>query len=153
MSTASEEPQSTQRDLAQEFITISGAKPPDNLVISGTGNLDILIEFIQRGFSHVVCQSDHAPHITSQPIDILIAPNVKSENDFHNVMTLLARDLRPQGLLVMSCTLNDPSITDLALRRLLKESGFTAVKQINNNPDVGTILCARKEAASIARAA
>jgi hypothetical protein len=153
MSAALEEPRSPTRTLADEFIALSGAKPPDNVIISGTGNLEILIEFIQRGFSHVICQSDHTPHVTSQPADILIAPNVKNESDFLNVMTLLARDLRPQGLLVILCTSTDPSFTELALRRLLKESGFAAVKQTNNNPDAGAILCARKQAASMARAA
>jgi hypothetical protein len=101
MSTPIEEPRSPKRDLAQELISASGAKPPDNVIISGTGNLEILIEFIQCGYSHVVCRSDHAPHITTQPADILIAPNVKGETDFRNVLTLLARDLRPHGLLVI----------------------------------------------------
>jgi hypothetical protein len=153
MNTTIEEPRSPKRDFAQEFITASGARPSDNVIISGAGNLEILIEFIQRGFSHVICQSDHAPHITTQPADILIAPDVKNETDFHNILTLLARDLRPHGLLIISSTSKDPSITELALRRLLKEGGFTAVKQINGTPDVGTIFCARKGVASIARAA
>jgi len=153
MSTTIEEPRSPKRDLVQEVIAVSGAKPPDNVIVSGAGNLEILIEFIQRGFSHVVCQSSHAPHITTQPADILIAPNLKSEAEIRDVLTLLTRDLRPHGILVISCTPTDSSITELSLRRLLKEGGFTAVKQINCTPDVGTILCARKEAASIARAA
>jgi hypothetical protein len=153
MSTTIEEPRSPKRDIAQEFIAVSGAKPPDNVIIFGAGNLEMLIEFIQRGFSHVVYQSGHAPHITTQPADILIAPNLKCEAEIRNVLALLTRDLRPRGILVISCTPAAPSITELALRRLLKEGGFSAVKQANYNSDFGIIVCARKEAASIARAA
>lgn len=153
MSAETEDPRNPKRDLAREFIAISGAKPPDNVIISGAGNLEILIEFIQRGFSHVVCQSGHAPHITTQPADILIAPNLKSQKEIGEVLALLTRDLRPHGTLVISCASTDSSTTELALRRLLKQSGFTAVKQLYCNPDIGTILCARKAATSVARAA
>jgi hypothetical protein len=153
MSTTIEEPRSPKRNLAQEFIAASGAKPPDNVVISGTGNLEILIEFIQRGFSHVICRRDHAPHITTQPADILIVPDVGSETDLRSVLTQLARDIRPHGLLVISCSSKNRSIIELALRRLLKEDGFTVVKQTNGDTDIGAIFCACKGAASIARAA
>jgi hypothetical protein len=152
MRTTTEEPRSPKRDLAHEFITASGAQPADNVIIAGAGNLELLIEFIQRGFSHVVCQSDHGAHITTQPGDILIAPNLKSKSDFHSVMTLLVRDLSPHGVLVISRDQN-PSFTEWDLRRCLKENGFRAVRQFDCREGAGTILCARKEVASVAHAA
>jgi hypothetical protein len=147
-----EEPRSPQRDFACEFINASGAKPEDNVTIAGAGNLDLLIEFIQRGFSHVVCQSDHGPHITAQPADILIAPHLKSKSDFDSVISRLMRDLSPHGALVVSCAKNS-SFSEWDLRRLLKEKGFRTMRQIDSNKGAGTIFCTQREAASMARAA
>jgi hypothetical protein len=152
MRTIAEEPRSPKRDFAFEFINASGAKPADHVTIAGAGNLDLLVEFIQRGFSHVACQSDHGPHITAQPADILIAPHLKSGSDFDSVMSQLVRDLSPHGALVISCA-DDSSFTEWDLRRLLKEKGFRAVRQIDGREGAGTIFCARREAAFVACAA
>lgn len=150
MKTIAGQPLSPRRDCASEFIAASGAKPTDNILIAGAGNLDLLIEFIQRGFSHAACQSDRGPHITAQPADILIAANLKTASDFHCVMTLLARDLSPHGALILSCA---PSFSEWDLRRLLKQKGFRAVRRIDGRNSAAAIFCARREAAFVARAA
>jgi hypothetical protein len=152
MRTITEEPRSPKRDLAYEFVNASGAKPADNITIAGGGNLDLLIEFIHRGYFHVVCQSDHGPHITAQPADILIAPHLKSKSDFDSIITQLIRDLNPHGVFVVSCD-QGSSFTEWDLRRLLKEKGFRTMRQTNSIKGAGAIFCARREAASVARAA
>jgi hypothetical protein len=152
MSIVAEEPRSPKRNFAFEFVNASGAKPVDNIIVAGAGNLDLLVEFIHRGYSHVVCQSEHGPHITAQPADILIAPHLKSKSDFDSVMTQLVRDLSPHGAIIVSCA-HGSSFTEWDLRRLLKEKGFRTLRQTTSNKGAGTILCARREAASVARAA
>jgi hypothetical protein len=153
MSTAIEEPGSTKQDLVHEFIAASGAKPTDNVTITGKENLEILIQFIRCGFSHVLCRSDHCPHITAPPADILIAPAVQGESDLIDILTRLARDLRPQGVLVTSYSGTDPVFTELALRRILRQCAFAAIKQVAGPKGVGTILCCHKQADSMRRAA
>jgi hypothetical protein len=154
MSNTNDDRRSPARDVVHEVITASGARTADNVTIAGTEHLEILIELIRRGFSHVLCQSsDHGPHMAAPPADILIAPNVKSEADLQAVLTRLGRDLRPRGVLVMSYAQESSSFSDRRLRRLLMEGGFAAVERIAGHGSVGTLWCAHKQAASLPRAA
>ena len=154
MNTTNDDSRCPKRDLVNEVIAASGAQPADNVTIAGTEHLEILIELIRCGFSHVLCRSaDHGPRMAAPPADILIAPNVKSEADLRTVLTRLGRDLRPRGLLVLSHAQNCSSFNERHLRRLLTEGGFTAVERIAEHGDVGTLWCAHKQAASLRRAA
>ena len=86
MNTANAEPRSLEQDLAHEVVAASGARPTDNVTIAGTEHIEILIELIRRGFSHVLCRSaEHGPHMAAPPADILIAPNIKSETELQHV--------------------------------------------------------------------
>ncbi len=124
------------------------------MTIAGSGHIEILVEFIRRGFSDVLCRSAvHGPHMAAPPADVLIAPNVASEADLHGILTRLASDLRPRGVLVISCAKTFSSFDERRLRRRLMESGFTAIERIAARGDVGTLWCAHKQAASMRRAA
>jgi hypothetical protein len=148
------ESRSSKRDIGPEVIAVSGALPADNVTIAGTGHLEMMVEFIRRGFSHVQCRSaDNGPHLPASPTDILIAPDVKSEADLTAVLTRLGRDLRPRGLFVISCAQAGSSIDERRLRRLLLAGGFTAVERIAGHGGAGTLWCAHKAAAPMRRAA
>lgn len=154
MCTTTADPRCPEQDLAREVVAASGAQPTDNVTIAGTENIEILIELIRRGCSHVLCRSAvHGPHMAAPPADVLIAPNVKSETELHIVLTRLGHDLRPRGALVVSCPENCRCLSERGLRRLLVAAGFTAVERIAGHGDVGTIWCAHKMRAPMARAA
>ena len=145
---------SSQRALASELINASGASPANHVTIAGAEHLEVLIEFIRRGFAHVLCRSaNHGPHMATPPADILIAPDAKSEADLCRVLTRLGCDLRPCGMLVISYVHNRSSLTERRLRRLLVESGFLAVERIASRGSADAIWRARKAPASMARAA
>ena len=154
MSHTTDDPRSLERDLAREAVTVSGARPTDNVTIAGTAHIEIVIELVRRGFSHVVCQSAiNGPHMAAPPADLLIAPNVKSETELRSVLKRLAHDLRPRGVLVISCAAIGSSLSERCLRRLLMEEGFSAVERSASRGDVGTLWCAHKARAALARAA
>ena len=154
MNTPDDNSGSLNRALAHEIISASGAQSADNVTIAGIEHLEVMIELIRRGFSHVLCRSaDRGPHMGVPPTDILIAPNVKSEAVLRDVVTRLGYDLRPRGILLISCAYACSSLNEQRVRRLLMECGFTAVERITVRDDVGTIWCAHKKAASMPRAA
>ncbi|HXQ50404.1 MAG TPA: hypothetical protein VN802_04860 [Stellaceae bacterium] len=154
MNTANTEPRSLERALAQEVVTASGARPADHVTIAGTDHVEVLVEFIRRGFSNVLCRSaEHGPHIPAPPADVLVAPDVKSEAGLSCVLARLGRDLRPRGILVMTCARTCSPFDERRLRRVLMDGGFTAVERIAGRGDVGTVWCAHKGAASLRHAA
>jgi hypothetical protein len=154
MSTIEDDPRSAELTLAHEVIAASGARPADNVTIAGAGNIEIVLELNRRGFAHVLCRSaDHGPHMAAPPADVLIAPGVKSETDLRAILTRLGRDLRARGALVISCARASSSLSEMRLRRLLVEAGFTAVERIEGRDNLRTLWCARKRAAHLRQAA
>jgi hypothetical protein len=140
--------------FAQQVVAASGARPADNLTIAGTDHLELLLELIRRGFSQVLCRSaDHGPHMATPPADILIAPEVRSEAELSRILTRLGRDLRPRGILVLSVAQTGAACDGRRLRRMLMEAGFTAVERNAASGDAATLWCARKQGASLPRAA
>ena len=150
----SNEPPNRRQAFAREIILASGARPADRVTIAGTDDLELLVEFIRRGFTHVLCRAaDRGPHLAEASADILIAPGIRSEADLRSVMTRLGRDLRPNGTLVVSFARRGSSFDERRLRRCLMEGGFTAMERIAGRGDAGTLWCARRSPAAMLRAA
>jgi hypothetical protein len=154
MNTTHDEPRSLKRALASEVITASDVRPADHVTIAGAEHLEILIEFVRRGFSHVFCVSaDHGPRMAISPADLIIALNLRTEAALRDVLARLGRDLRPRGVLVMSFAGTCSPFNERHLRRLLMENGFMAVERAAGHGDAGILWCAYKEAASMRHAA
>lgn len=153
MCTTNDDPRRLERYLAREAVALSGAGPMDNVTIAGAEHIEIVIELIRRGFCNVLCRSPaNGPHLAAPPADLLIAPNVKTESELIGVLTRLGHELRPRGVLVISCAETGSALSDRCLRRLLMEQGFSAVERIAGG-DIGTLWCAHKARAPVARAA
>jgi hypothetical protein len=146
--------QSRERALVHEVLAASGARPADNVTIAGTDHLEIMIELMRCGFSHVLCQSpDHGPHMATAPADIIVAPNVTSESALGAVVTRLGRDLRPRGVLVICWARPCSALSERRLRRLLMDGGFIAMERIAGRSGAETLWCAHKLAAPLRHAA
>jgi hypothetical protein len=140
MSTVSACGRETAARLAQHLIASTGAKPADRVAIVGREQIELLVALASRGFMEVTC-ADSGPAAGKDPVDVLIAPAVKSEADLGEVLACWGATLRCGGTLLIG--------SDAAprLRNVLDRQGFAVTRAAYN------ILRCRKLAALEARAA
>jgi hypothetical protein len=146
-------PTRAPNQFAAALIAASDARPSDKVMIVGVGQLDLLIDFVRRGFVDVSCQSAaFGLSPATRDTDVLIAPAMHTEFEFSSVLRRLGRALRPRGVLVAQ--VSEPlSHDECHLRHLFMEAGFIAIEQCTEHEPIGQLWCAHKRAGGLAKAA
>jgi hypothetical protein len=138
-------------DLAASLIEARIAGPADNVTIVGRNNLELLIALSRCGLRHATCRdTERAPHGGDPAADILVIPEIDSEIQVSTALSGLGHELRRGGAVV---ALAPPSVAaHMMLRRALVARGFVEIRALAVAGG-RILLCARKPAASVARAA
>jgi hypothetical protein len=143
----------TAADLLGQLIDLSGANGAENVVVSGQGQVELLVGLWRRGFARATCRAaDRGPFAGEPPADLLFVPGFRSEAGLIAVLARLGREVRPGGTLVLQGEC--PTVRARRVRRLLGEHGFDTIEQRRDPEGDSFVLAARKRAAALqARAA
>ena len=143
----------SSRSLAEEFLAASAALPTDRVIIVGSDQLKLLIALLRCGFAKVDCLSAICgPHPPRGEADIVIAPDVRSVTELHNVLHRFACTLRPRGVLLMHAADVDFH-SERRIRQMFLNAGFAALERLPCHDGIGHLWCARNQPVAMARAA
>ena len=141
-------------DLIGQLIDASDAKWSDHVAVAGLKSLDVCLGLYRRGYDHAICRSvTPAPHTPEQSADVLWVLGDLSEQDHVEALSVLGRDLRPGGRLVVGLPQGVPQARIRRLLRMLVDRGFLPITAAEDSSLGNLLVCARKAARPRARAA
>lgn len=115
------------RQLAEEAIALTGAKPTDRVTILGRGQIDLLVEFAHRRFRRVECHAAEGCHSAAEmKADLVVAPSVRDERELMLTASDAGHCLRAGGVFLVR-TARALSAGVKRLRDALAAQGFTLV--------------------------
>jgi len=138
----------------QRFVSAAAAKPPDHVVVIGSGQIELLLAFLHQGFSNVDCLSSaRGPRPQPDTADIVIAPDVTCEAALLPILQRFTGTLRRHGVFIVRFAKPLAVGVERQLRRSFFEAGFAAVERFPARDGSGHIWCAYKQTAAVAKAA
>jgi hypothetical protein len=139
--------------LVERLIALTDIGRIDHVIVAGRNTLPVFLELCGRNFLRACCKTATSPHIADDPADSLWLLNAKSEEELLLLSSNLARDLRPNGTLVIALSSLTSAGFPFRVRHLLLENGFAAAHQgaVSIRGDV--YLIARRDARVRAKAA
>jgi hypothetical protein len=139
-------------NLAEEIVAASAASPSAKVIIVGSGQLDLLIALLRRGFANVDCLSpDGGPHPPKGETDLVIAA-VRTDVELQHVLRRFGGVLHSGGRLLMHVAALDFR-NERRVRELLLHAGFAALERLPSRGGQGHLWCARRQGIAMARAA
>ena len=131
------------RRLADESIIWAGAKTGDRVTIIGSAQIDLLVEFVHRGFANVACRAaTGCPHAADLEADLVIAPALHDDRELMTTISQIRRCLRSGGTLLVQ-TAKSMSVALARSKDILQPQGFAFVGMHRAKPGMHTA-CFRK---------
>ena len=141
--------EASARDLADALVAASGARAKDRITIVGSGQIELLVALVRRGFANVACRAAGTALPPARgEADILLAPTVEGEADLRCIVRQFGASLAAHGALVIRAN-DSAGLGGRRVRQIFLNAGFDAVERLPG----GRFWCARKQAASLASAA
>jgi hypothetical protein len=139
--------------LVERLIALTGIQPTNHVIVAGRSTLPIFLALCRWNFLRACCRTVSSPHVTEEPADALWLLNTKSEAELLALASNLARDLRPNGTVVIALSSLTSTGFPFRLRHLLLENGFAAAHQRAVSIRGDVYLIARRDTRVRAKAA
>src|SRR5690242_7892656 len=91
----------TAAHIARDMIELAGARPTDSVTIMGCEQIELVLELAARGFLDVGCRRPAGGPGGEKLADIIVAPEIRSEQELAEVLPRLSRAVRPDGALLI----------------------------------------------------
>ena len=138
--------------LAEEMVAASAAPPSAKIIIVGSGQLDLLVAFLRRGYANVDCLSgDCGPHPPTGETDLVITA-VRSEAELRHILRRFGSVLHSGGRILLHLAAIDFR-NERRVRELFLNMGFAALERLPSRSGQGHLWCALRRGAAMARAA